>query len=71
MNKTILVTLLSFAIAVFGYWLYSEFSAPAGVVSKGDSSEMIAWIGLATSVLALLTGIAGLLKSIIDLRSRE
>ncbi len=66
MNNSGVVLLI---VAGFGPWLYFQYRVPAGVTPKGDSSDMIALMGLIGGIVSLLTSIVGLLQKNVDLRA--
>lgn len=69
MFKRPFVIVACLVLAAIGLWLYLDFRVPSGIAAKGDSGEIIAWLGLAGAVLSLLTAMVGLLQKIIELRS--
>ena len=63
-NATILFFL---CLAVALYFIYDYFKIPEGIeIKSGDPKETIAWLALATSVVALLTSIVGLIQKLIE-----
>jgi hypothetical protein len=54
-----------------GFVLYMTYRVPPGVVPKSDSAVTLAWIGLAASVVSLLTAILGLMQKLIELGSSK
>jgi len=61
---------LSFALFLLGLWLL-DATAPSGIQTKGDSSAALAYVALSTSVVTLLTSIAGLIKLLIELKKAK
>jgi ABC-type transport system involved in cytochrome c biogenesis permease subunit len=64
-------------VAAIGWWAYQMFSAqilPEGVEPKGDppvvSPVLLAYLSLAAMVVSLLSGVAGLVLKILDIRKR-
>ena len=55
-------------LAGIGGYVYFQYRIPPGVTPQGDSTETIAWIGLATGIVSLFTAIVGLIKNIVELK---
>ena len=69
MLKKPLIILICIVLAGIGLWLYLTFRTPPGVAPMGETSEIIAWLGLAGCVVSFLTAIIGLIQKIIELRA--
>ena len=63
-NTAVIAGLL--ILSIMTYYLYQHFKIPAGVEPQGNSDVWIAWLSLATSVVALITAIVGLIEKVIE-----
>lgn len=72
MNRSWMMRFLVLSLLLFllGSWLLWSGPAP-GIESKGGDSELMAYIALASSVVSLLTALAGLLKTVIEARANR
>lgn len=68
LQRSSVILFLLILSAVLGY-IYFQYRVPAGVTPMGDSSETIAWISLATSIVSMITAIVGLVHKIMDKKS--
>ena len=63
---------IGIALAVVGFSAYIvliQGAPPPGVETLGDDdAERLAWIGLGTGIVGLLTALAGLVKEIVSVR---
>jgi hypothetical protein len=71
MLKRPTVIVIAMLVAVAGFVLYVKYRVPPGVAPKSDAAETLAWLGLATSVVSLLTAIVGLMQKLIELGSSK
>lgn len=70
MMKRPIAIIAAFVIGITALWFYSNMQPPAGIESKGnDDTLILQWLTLAISVTSLLTGIAGLIQKILQLRA--
>jgi len=65
MSKKSFVILFLLVLSAVMAYVYFEFRVPEGVTPMGDSDETIAWIGLSTSIVALITAIVTLITTIV------
>lgn len=73
MSKKWIFLLLVLSIVLFVVGLSQlDVAVPAGIQTKGESgAEAVAYVALATSVLTLLTAIAGLIKTLIEAKKAK
>jgi hypothetical protein len=60
--------LVGAVVGLVGLWVYLAYRTPPGVEPMGETSETIAWVALATSVVSLLTALIGLAQKFLELR---
>jgi hypothetical protein len=53
-------------IALLGLWAYFAYRIPPGVEPMGDQTETVAWIGLATAIVSMITALAGLAQKLLE-----
>jgi|ETNmetMinimDraft_13_1059891.scaffolds.fasta_scaffold12939_2 hypothetical protein len=68
-NRFFLVAAI--AVALIGLWLYFQTRTPPGIAPKGDGSETVALISLATSVVAMITALIGLIQKFLELKKTQ
>ena len=70
MMKRPIVIIAALVIGITALWFYSSMQLPAGIEAKGDDDALtLRWLTLAISIISLLTGIAGLIQKILELRA--
>jgi len=70
MFKKTTFIVVSIVIAAIGAYVYFAYRTPSDVVPQSGSEQLVAWIGLATSIVGLLTALAGLFSKILDARAK-
>lgn len=71
MMRKPLFILTAFVVAVVCFVIYYYYRIPSGVTPKGESINMIAWVSLATAIVSMVTALIGLLKQILEMRSKK
>jgi hypothetical protein len=61
------IILIPFIFSTLLFWAYEASRLPPGVESKGEPSELIAWVSLAGSIVSLITGVVTLTLQILKL----
>ena len=57
------------AVALISLWLYFQNRVPPGIAPMGDGTETIALISLATSVVAMITALIGVIQKFLELKN--
>lgn len=69
MLKKTAVIVFCLAMSALAFYIYQSQQLPDGVEPmSGQSSETVAWLALATSIVTLLVAIVGLIQKVIELR---
>lgn len=55
-------------VALVGLWAYFAYRIPPGVEVQSDTSETVAWIGLAIAVVNMLAALVGLVQKLVEMR---
>jgi len=69
--KKKLIIIVSLLAAIVGVYFYFEYRSPPGLIAKGDSTETLAWISLATAIIGMITAVVTLLQQIITLKGNR
>ena len=70
LRKPLAIVLL-FLLTIFFWWIFQTTRPLTGVEPKGGAEAWAPWISLATSVVTLLTGIAGLALKLTEMRTQK
>ncbi len=62
---------LGVAVAAIGIYFYFAYRLPAGVEPMGDESETVAWIGLVSALVGLLTAVVNVVQVVVERKSRD
>lgn len=64
-----LAFLVAVLLSMVGFWIYFAYRVPLGLDAKGNGDENIAWIGLGTAIVSMITVLVGLIQKLIELRA--
>jgi hypothetical protein len=70
LRKPLAIVLL-FLLTIFFWWIFQTTRPLPGVEPKGGAEDWAPWISLATSVVTLLAGIAGLALKLVEMRTQK